>query len=166
MKRSIARLCIVFFIIFAFFVGNRLGYLAAALKKQSDEPNRYQVEELIKNEIREARYFFYKTMNEFYSGTYDPEDGYISQNAIDNLKEYKSKIESRCRLVSVRETYGVINCEVFYPSGANFHVILSKTDKGWILDTFNYLGNNQIWIDLSLYKDKHVGSNSNLNDGK
>lgn len=105
-------------------------------------------------------------MNELYSGTYNPEDGYISKNAIDNFKEYKSKIEPRCRLVRVRETYGVINGEVFFPSWGNFHVILSKTDKGWILDTFNYLGNNQIWIDLSLYKDKNVGSNSNLNGGK
>ena len=80
--------------------------------------------------INEARPFFYKTMLELYSGTYNPEDGYISQSANDNIKEYKSKIEPRCRLVRVRETYGVINGEVFFPSGGNFHFILSKTDKG------------------------------------
>ena len=156
MKRSIARLCIVFFIIFAFFVGGRLGYLAAVSKYQSPEPNRFRAEELIQNEIREASYFIYKTMNELYSGTYNPEDGYISKSAFDNFKEYESKIEPRCRLARVRETYGVINGEVFFPSGGNFHFILSKTNKGWILDTFNYLGNNEIWVDLSLYKDKNA----------
>jgi len=164
MKRLISKLCIVSLIIFFFIVGYAFGYISFLITNPHfREPNRYQLEEL----THDAKAFFYKTMYELFDGTYNPDDGYVSQLAFSSFKKYRSNLKPRCRLVNIGEHYGILYGEVFFPSGDTFEVAMRKSDKAWNLEYLHYLGNKQIWRDLSLYyKDKNVENNSNLNESK
>jgi hypothetical protein len=110
---------------------------------QGNELTNTQVENLRK----EAISFFYQTMPELFEGTYDPKEGYVSNEALNTFDKYKSCLEPRCRLIDVYFYYGVFFSEALFPSGDRFEVTMRKVEKGWRLDSFRHLGSGNIYYD-------------------
>jgi len=110
---------------------------------QGNELTNTQVENLRK----EAVSFFYQTMPELFEGTYDPKEGYISDEALNTFNKYESRLEPRCRLIDVYFYYGVFFSEALFPSGDRFEVTMRKIDEEWRLNSFRHLGSRIIYYD-------------------
>jgi hypothetical protein len=110
MKKYIFWLCLI--AAFFFVAGYAICFISgiAASTRRGNEYRR--IEELKK----EASSFFYKTMRELYEGTYNLEDGYVSQSAYESFREYKSKLEPKCHLTNIHENYGSFSGFAFFPS--------------------------------------------------
>ena len=126
------------------FIGGFAFHTIMTLDAHSGEPRQTEIEAL----RQEASSFFYRTLGDLFKGT---DNSRVSANALRVFGECRSRLEPRCRLMSVYPSYGVFWGEVMFPSGDWFQVGLSKTDTGgWFLDTFQHLGNDPAFHDVSL----------------
>jgi len=112
----------------------------------------YQGSELTNSKVerlrQEAIPFFYRTMRELFEGTYDLKEGYVSDQALNAFNKYKSRLESRCRLINIYFYDAAFSSEVLFPSGDSFEVAMINTDTGWRLDSFRHLGSDPIYYDI------------------
>ena len=147
MKKTIV---LLFLIAAIFFIAGYIFCFISGLIAEGDHGDEYHhIEELKK----EASSFFYKTMRELYEGTYNPEDGYVSQSAYESFKEYKSKLEPKCHLAQINEAYGTFYGYAFFPSEDVFIIEMKRFEEKWRLITLDRVNTQSFWIDLQPNKD-------------
>jgi len=82
---------------------------------------------------REAVDFFYRTMNSLFQGTYNSEDGSISQQALDTFKEYQPRLGNKCQIFVVDRGGPYYDCVAFFPSGDFFNIVIHRKKGFWVL---------------------------------
>ncbi len=80
MKRETKNLCIISAI--SFIAGATVGPFAMMVFFELVSPNREQ----------QAKAFFYRTMNMLFEGTYDPNEGSVSPQFMDEFKKYEPQL--------------------------------------------------------------------------
>jgi VanZ family protein len=92
---------------------------------------------------KEASSFFYKTMNEFFEGSYNPEDGAVSDEALNMLNELGPESGGKCWLLIYDDWYsqqrqrkGYFFGPAFFPSGDMFEVEIERVGKRLVLKKF------------------------------
>lgn len=114
----------------SFIAGIIFAPAAFMLLNQLRTPGRYR-------QKSEAVSFFYSTMHALFEGTYNPEDGSVSPEALKKFREYEPQLGDKCRLFIVDGTPpGYYESLAFFPSGDIFDVVIRKTSQGLILDVF------------------------------
>ena len=98
---------------------------------------------------------FFKTMIGLFEGTYNPEDGYISQKPHDipNIyKEYAERLGGKCVVHLEKDSVADFVGQAFFPSGDVFDVTVARIDGRWKLIRFNHWNWSRFWADrLDLY---------------
>jgi hypothetical protein len=92
-------------------------------------------------------------MRELYEGTYNPEDGYVSQSAYESFREFKSKLEPQCHLTNIDENYGTFSGYVFFPSEDVFIVEMKRFEEKWRLITFHRVNTQTFWTNFEPNND-------------
>ena len=141
MNKSVSELCLT--AVVSFVVGIVLAALAFKILLWV-ESNSGSVRR--KNQRIEAISFCYRTMYALFEGTYNSEDGSISQKALSTFREYESKLGGRC---CVYIGYGSSNFyhmgEVFFPSGDIFEVIIYQDGERFVLRDFTHQDWERLW---------------------
>lgn len=161
MNKSLFRLCLTATI--AFIAGTIFMPMALVLLSKLERPGRYQ-------QKREAITFFYKTMNELFEGTYNPEEGYVLDWVLEKFEEYKLNLGGKCKLFIIDSTPGYYECYVFFPSGDLFSLVIDRRDGRGKLGGFHLQDWDRLWKDTldryGIKKDsnqpKEVGGNEKL----
>lgn len=147
MSRSFSRVCLT--AVLSFIVGFLCSPVVIGLwKGQFVAPVELQ-------RYKEAHAFFYKTMIELFEGTYNSEDGYISQKPHDipNIyKEYAERLGGKCVVHLEKDSLDDFVGQAFFPSGDVFDVTVARIDGRWKLVDFHHWNWNRLWADrLDLY---------------
>jgi len=159
MNRLASRLCLPAAIVFSFVAGYAFYHYSITIWDpvyQGWEQTNSKVEKL----RQEAIPFFYRTMRELFEGTYDPKEGYVSKQALNAFNKYKSRLESRCRLINIYYYDAAFASEALFPSGDRFAVSMIKADKGWRLDSFGHLSSEHIYYDIQINREQDINSDS------
>jgi len=159
MNRLASRLCLPAAIVFSFVTGYAFYHYSVKIWDpvyQGWEQTNSKVEKL----RQEAIPFFYRTMRELFEGTYDPKEGYVSKQALNAFNKYKSRLESRCRLINIYYYDAAFASEALFPSGDRFAVAMIKADKGWRLDSFGHLSSEHIYYDIQINRDQDINFDS------
>lgn len=92
---------------------------------------------------KEASSFFYRTMNELFQSTYNPEDGTVSKEALAILNERAPSLGGKCWLFIYDDWYsqqrqrkGYFFGPAFFPSGDMFEVEIERAGEGFVLKQF------------------------------
>lgn len=96
---------------------------------------------------REAYTFFYKTMNELSEGTYNPESGFVHQDALNEYKKYADRLGGMCQVHLGKDSAGNFVGKAFFPSGDIFDVEVFRNHEGMMLSFFFYRDWNSVWED-------------------
>ena len=139
MNKSLYRLCLTAAI--AFIAGAVFVLIAIVVWKSHFEPNRSQRQ-------REAYAFFYKTMHELFEGTFNPEEGSVSTDALETFKKYESRLGDKCRLFIGDDSSGYFGGIAFFPSGDSFYVVIVRMDEHMVLKMFNPEDWERFWMDV------------------
>ena len=86
---------------------------------------------------KEAYSFFYRTMLGLFEGTYGPENGFISQEAMNIYKKYRDRLGIKCRVHLEEDSAGDFVGEAFFPSGDLFRVEIRRIDECLVLAWFH-----------------------------
>jgi VanZ family protein len=102
-----------------------------------------------------ARYFFYSTMCELFEGGYDPEEGSISENALETFREYRPRLGDKCSLSICnypynlsRQKVGYFDGAAFFPSGDSFQVLIVRTGSRFVIERFEHWDWDTIWSEV------------------
>jgi VanZ family protein len=143
----------------AFTAGALIGPAALFLVGRIGGPN-------LQQQQKHARHFFYKTMHELFEGTYNPEQGTVSQDAMDTFRKFESELGGKCQLFIYDDWYsrnmqrnGYFNGPAFFPSGDVFHVGLQRTNEHFVLKEFNPVEWDQGWEE-EIHKSKEFYNKS------
>lgn len=131
-------------IAFSFIVGIMFGPLTLILIMKLKAPGDYQ-------QKREAISFFYSTMYALFEGTYNPEEGSVSEAFLEKFEEHKPQLGGKCELFIIDSTPGYYECYVFFPSGDIFNLAIDRRDGRGELKGF-YLKNWDILWRETLYR--------------
>ena len=96
---------------------------------------------------REANCFFYTTMHALFEGTYNPEDGSISQRALDAFRKYESRLGGKCVADIGDDSSGYHGGLIFFPSGDIFDVVIIRHGERLVLTEFNHENWGRLWSD-------------------
>ena len=108
--------------IISFIIGIIIGIVALILlMAKVDAPRRYQ-------QKREAISFFYSTMHALFEGTYNPEEGSVSEAFLEKFEEHKLQLGGKCKLFIIDSTPGYYECYVFFPSGDIIKLVIDRRD--------------------------------------
>ena len=113
---------------------------------------------------REAHTFFYRAMVELFGGTYDPEDGHISEKPHNNIlnvyEEYGERLGGMCFARLDEGSGGGFVGEAFFPSGDVFEVAVQRIEGRWHLTYFRRWNWKLLWastLDRYDVSDKKLG---------
>jgi len=102
-----------------------------------------------------ARYFFYSTMCELFDGKYDPKEKSVTESALKTFKEYESRLGGKCSLSISNYPYnlsrqraGYFGGAASFPSGDQFSVVIVRTGECFVLERFEPLGWDEIWMEI------------------
>lgn len=116
----------------------------------------------LKQQQKEASYFFYRTMHELFEGNYNPEEGSVSQDALDTFKEYESRLGGKCQLYIYDDWYsqnrqksGYFSGPVFFPSGDRFDVGIEQIGKHFVLKKLSPVDWEPVWMEKLFKSKKH-----------
>lgn len=155
MNRQISLYFVVGVICFA--VGFLFGVVATtAHRTRHVKPEERQRES-------EAYTFFYRTMNELSKGTYNPESGFVCQDALNEYKKYAKGLGGMCQVHLGKDSAGNFVGKAFFPSGDIFDVEVFRNNEGMMLSFFFHRNWESVWKDtldwhgVSDTKQSHVG---------
>jgi len=140
-KSSMKKRSFYLAIAISFIAGTIFWPMALVLLSKLERPGLYQRK-------KEAYSFFYRTMNELFEGTYNSEEGSVSQDALETFKEYKAWLGGKCRLVIGDDSSGYFGGEAFFPSGDIFYVVIVRKDERMVLERFHPEDWERLWRDL------------------
>ena len=109
----------------------------------------------LQQQQKEARLFFYKTMLELFEDTYNPEEGSISQDALETFKKYETRLGNACRLGIGYASSGSFFGDAFFPSGDIFHVIIVRKGKRFIIKSIKPGNWEEEWMEIMSDSDLH-----------
>ncbi|MHC4170325.1 MAG: hypothetical protein ACYSWQ_25570, partial [Planctomycetota bacterium] len=95
----------------------------------------------------EAHSFFYRTMIELFDGTYNPEEGFVRQDALDTYDEYADRFGGMCLAHLYEDSGGGFNGDAFFPSGDVCEVAIRKLEGHWHLTYFRPRNWSLLWTD-------------------
>ena len=127
-------------IAFSFIVGIMCGPLVLFLLIKLKAPGDYL-------QKREATSFFYNTMYELFEGTYDPEEGSVSEVFLEQFEEHKPQLGGKCKLFIIDSTPGYYECYVFFPSGDISKLVIDRRDGRGELKGFYLQDWDRLWKD-------------------
>jgi len=138
MNKSLFRLCLTAAV--AFIAGTIFMPMGLVLMSKLERPGRYQ-------QKKEAYSFFYRTMNELFEGTYNPEEGSVSPDALETFKKYGPRLGGKCRLFISDDESGYFDGIAFFPSGDCFSVVVLRiNDDRMVLKSFYPLDWEEFWM--------------------
>jgi len=141
MNKSNKTLCLISAIsVISFIVGVAVAPLAIGMFLELFFPNRLSQE-------KEAKAFFYRTMDALFEGSYNPEEGSVSPEFMNAFKKYESQLEKKCRLYIFDSSSGHYECFAFFPSGDVFVLAIELINDRWILYGFNLIDWDKFWGD-------------------
>jgi len=139
MNRRISRYFVVSLVCFA--LGFLFGIVAiTAHRTRHVEPEERQRES-------EAYTFFYRTMNELSKGTYDPESGFVRQDALDSYKKYADRLGGMCQVHFGKDSAGGFVGKALFPSGDIFEVEVVRSGGRLYLICFFPRNWKQLWAE-------------------
>ena len=104
---------------------------------------------------KDVRKFFYNAMFKLLEGTYNPEEGVISQDALDTFKKYEHQLGGKCQLFISDDSYsrrlqltGNFNCIAFFPSGNIFYVKIVQIEKNLFLKSLTSGSWETEWMEI------------------
>jgi VanZ family protein len=143
---SISRLCFVS--VFCFITGVLVVVATIVSLNILKGPSLFQQQQA-------ARYFFYTTIFGVFEGDYDLEEGFISEDALETLKKYRSRFTDKCSLVINNDPYnqsrqwnGHFSGAAIFPSGDYFSVVIVRASKGFILEKFEPIDWELLWEEI------------------
>ena len=102
-----------------------------------------------------TRYFFYSTICELFDGKYDPKENSVAEGALKTFKEYESRLGGKCSLLIhsyphnlSRQRAGYFTGQVFFPSGDQFSVVITRTGEHFVLERFEPLDWDVLWKEV------------------
>lgn len=104
-----------------------------------------------------ANAFFYRTMHALFEGTYNSEEGSVSQQALNTFKKYESTLGGKCWADIGDEESGYYWGMALFPSGDIFEVFILGDGKRFMLTSFDHEDWERLWRDAlrrSGIKDK------------
>lgn len=144
MKRETTNLCIVSamsFIVGVAVAPLAVGALGAVVGFSAFFFTNRQSQE------REAKAFFYRTMNAIFEDTYNAREGSVSPQFMDAFKKYEPQLGKKCRLYIIDSHSGYYECFTFFPSGDVFSVQIELMNDKWKLYGFNTWDWDYFWRD-------------------
>ncbi|MHC4727307.1 MAG: VanZ family protein, partial [Planctomycetota bacterium] len=95
----------------------------------------------LQQQQKEAKNFFYRTMDELFKGSYNPEKGLVSQDTLDTFFIYDDWFSRN------RQKAGYFSGPVFFPSGDMYTVERQRRGKHFVLKKLSPADWEQIWIE-------------------
>jgi hypothetical protein len=139
MKRENKNLCLISAIsLISFIVGVAVSPFAMIVFFELISPNRQSQE-------REAKSFFYRTMNAIFEDTYNSEEGSVSPQFMNAFKKYEPQLGKKCRLYIIDSHSDYYECFAFFPSGDVFNLVIALENESWILYGFNPRDWDSFW---------------------
>jgi hypothetical protein len=142
MKRETKNLCIVSAI--SFIVGVAVIPLAVIASGAVVGFKGFFFTNRISQE-RQAKAFFYRTMNSLFEDTYNPEENSVSPEFLDSFKKYESRLGKKCRLYIIDSHSDYYECFTFFPSGDVFSLAIELRNDNWKLYGFNPWDWDSFW---------------------
>jgi VanZ family protein len=114
----------------------------------------------LKEQQKEARHFFYRTMYKLFEGKYNPEEGIVSKDALQIFNEHRHQLGNKCKLFIYddwfsrnRQKAGFFIGLVFFPSEDMYSVEIERKDGSFILKKLSLADWEQDWKE-ELHKSK------------
>ena len=97
-------------------------------------------------ENKQATAFFYRTASALFEGTYNSEDGSISEHALNKFRKNASNSGNKCYAEIYDNESGYHWGAVFFPSGDIFEVILMPhSEQGFVITEFAPMDWDNLW---------------------
>ncbi len=97
-------------------------------------------------ENKEATAFFYRTMQALFEGTYNPENGSISERALNVFNKYASNLGNKCYIKIYDNESGYHGGIVFFPSGDIFYIIIMPhSEEDFVITHINRTDWDDLW---------------------
>ncbi len=116
----------------------------------------------LQQQQKEANYFFYRTMHALFEGTYNPEEGTVSKDALEIFKEHGPRFGDKCKLFIYddwfsrnRQKAGFFCGPVFFPSGDMYSVEIERMGEHFVLKKLSPADWEQDWMEEVLKSKKH-----------
>lgn len=120
MRRSITNIC--FIALIAYFAGAIVGATVLIQWRSNDRKKRSE-------QKGQAFTFFYKTMNDLFEGTYNPQDDAIYKDALKEFRKYEPRLGKKCLLYIGDANPSYYEGTAIFPSGDLFYVYISRMGK-------------------------------------
>jgi hypothetical protein len=99
-----------------------------------------------RRETDEATAFFYRTANVLFEGTYNSEDGSISERALSRFRKHESNLGNKCYAEIYDNESGYHGGRVFFPSGDLFFVrITPHSEQDFVMTMFTQADWDDLW---------------------
>jgi hypothetical protein len=95
----------------------------------------------------EAYSFFYRTMIELFAGIYNPESGFVSEDALNDYKKYADRLGDMCQVHLGKDSAGNFVGQAFFPSGDVFDIEVFRSNKRLKLTNFFHRNWESVWRD-------------------
>ena len=137
MSRSFSRACLVAAIYFIagflcspIAIGIWKAHFVAPVQRQQQE---------------EAYAFFYRTMIELSEGTYNPESGFVREDALNDYKKYADRLGGMCQIHLGRDSADNFVGKAFFPSGDIFDIYVFRGKERLMLLSFFHRNWESVW---------------------
>lgn len=140
MNKSVFALCLITAVV-SFIAGLSLALLSYFVFSLASLPDaRAQL-----SRRTEANSFFYTTMHALFEGTYSPQDGSISQQALNTFREYESRLGDKCWAYIGDDSSGYHGGKAFFPSGDIFDLVIMRDGERLVLKYFTHEDWERLW---------------------
>jgi len=102
-----------------------------------------------------ARYFFYTAVCELFEGSFDLEEGSLSEEAVETFKKYRTRLGDKCSFFihnypynQSRQRTGYFSGTAIFPSGDLFSVVIVRTSENFVLERFEPLNWELVWNEI------------------
>jgi hypothetical protein len=96
----------------------------------------------------EATSFFYRTINRLLEGSYNSEEGSVSEKALEKFRKYEPQLGDKCWAYIHEDSSGFFLGIACFPSGKIFDVVIIRTGNRWVLDYFYPRKWDLIWREV------------------
>lgn len=144
MKKSVLAPCVITAVV-SFVAGLLVASIAWCLfmgfLRSASKPVRVRIRE---NE--QASAFFYRTVHALFEGTYNSEDGSISEHALNAFREIALNSGNKCYVKIYDNESGYHGGIGFFPSGDIFHVTITPhPEEDFVITDFNRWRWDDLW---------------------